>query len=358
VPGSTAPSTADDWEQFAAGLNPLGPWDAATRYHLDDLVIHLGSAWRALRTNRNKVPHNRPDDWEQFAARGARGPAGEPGPQGPQGLQGVQGEQGPPGPQGATGATGPQGPQGATGPQGPPGPNTVANGSVGAPAINFASSSSTGIFSPATGKIALATAGNLFLHNKGASNTALGASALAANSPGSGNTALGDIALANNTGSLNTAVGAGALDINTGNNNTAVGGFGPLGRNTTGSDNTAVGSGALGNNTTGSNNIAIGKSAAAAPSAPSNSIFIGNFGAGADTNTIKIGTQGTQTSTFIAGIRGATVSGNAVLVNSSGRLGTTTSSRRYKEEVEPMRDMSAALMKLRPVTFRSSRGAA
>jgi hypothetical protein len=228
----------------------------------------------------------------------------------------------------------------------------VANGSQGAPAINFASSSSTGIFSPATGKIALATAGNLFLHNKGASNTALGASALAANSPGSGNTALGDIALANNTGSLNTAVGAGALDINTGNNNTAVGGFGPLGRNTTGSDNTAVGSGALGNNTTGSNNIAIGKSAAAAPSAPSNSIFIGNFGAGADTNTIKIGTQGTQTSTFIAGIRGATVSGNAVLVNSSGRLGTTTSSRRYKEEVEPMRDMSAALMKLRPVTFR------
>ena len=25
-PGSTSPSSADDWELFAAGFNPLGPW--------------------------------------------------------------------------------------------------------------------------------------------------------------------------------------------------------------------------------------------------------------------------------------------------------------------------------------------
>src|SRR5262245_2820122 len=56
VPGSTVPATAEDWEQFAAGLNPLGLWSGATKYHLDDLVLHQGSTWRALRTSRRKRP--------------------------------------------------------------------------------------------------------------------------------------------------------------------------------------------------------------------------------------------------------------------------------------------------------------
>jgi hypothetical protein len=373
VPGSTAPSTADDWEQFAAGLNPLGPWDAVTRYHLDDLVIHLGSAWRALRTNRNKVPHNRPDDWEQFAARGTRGPAGADGAQGPQGPQGIQGEAGPPGPQGAAGPQGPQGPQGLRGPQGPAGPTSVDDGSVGKPSINFAKSPTTGIFSPEPGKIALAAAGNLFLHNIGVANTAVGDVALAANTAGGFNTAVGDEALeANTTGGFNTAVGTNALEANTtGGSNTAVGAdalqantngnrntaVGPnaLVLNTTGGGNVAVGYLALGKNTTGSSNVAIGIDAGRNATAPSNSIFIRNDGAAADTNTIKIGTGGTQTSAFIAGIRGRTTRLNnaiPVLIASDGQLGTVSSSRRYKEAIEPIGDMSGMLTKLRPVTFR------
>ena len=49
VPGSTAPSTALDWERFARGFNPLGAWVGSKTYHPDDLVLRLGSTWRALR---------------------------------------------------------------------------------------------------------------------------------------------------------------------------------------------------------------------------------------------------------------------------------------------------------------------
>ena len=62
-----------------------------------------------------------------------------------------------------------------------------------------------------------------------------------------------------------------------------------------------------------------------------------------------------QTKTFIAGIRGATTGvANAVsvVIDSAGQLGTTSSSRRYKEESQDMAESSSGLMKLRPVTFR------
>jgi hypothetical protein len=85
----------------------------------------------------------------------------------------------------------------------------------------------------------------------------------------------------------------------------------------------------------------------------SNSIFIGNGGASSDTSTIKIGTQGTQTSTFIAGIARANVgAGTSVFINANGQLGTVLSSRRYKEDIPSMGAMSDMLAKLRPVSFR------
>ena len=56
VPGSTAPSTALDWERFARGFNPFGAWLSTTTYHPDDLVLRLGSTWRARRTNLNVAP--------------------------------------------------------------------------------------------------------------------------------------------------------------------------------------------------------------------------------------------------------------------------------------------------------------
>jgi hypothetical protein len=75
----------------------------------------------------------------------------------------------------------------------------------------------------------------------------------------SGNTRLGNQALANNTtGGQNTAIGSGALGLNLGaSNNTAIG-HNALFFNT-GGENTAVGTGCLAANTSGGQNTAIGK---------------------------------------------------------------------------------------------------
>jgi len=44
--------------------------------------------------------------------------------------------------------------------------------------------------------------------------------------------------------------------------------------------------------------------------------------------------------------------GVAVVVDSNGNLGTVSSSRPYKEEIQDMADASSRLMQLRPATFR------
>ena len=56
---------------------------------------------------------------------------------------------------------------------------------------------------------------------------------------------------------------------------------------------------------------------------------------------------------YVAGISGATVpTGAAVIVDTSGHLGTTTSSERFKEAIKPMNRASEAILSLKPVTFR------
>ena len=186
----------------------------------------------------------------------------------------------------------------------------------------------------------------------GTNNTASGAFALSSNTTGIGNTATGRDALFSNiTGSGNTASGFLALSSNTGSNNTANGQSALL-NNTTGTDNTAFGQSALLNNDTGSGNIAIGANAGSALTTGSSNISIGNLGVAGESNTIRIGTSGTHTRAFIAGINGTPVMGAAVMVNSLGQLGTVLSSRRFKEEIQDMREASSGLLRLRPVTFR------
>jgi hypothetical protein len=122
--------------------------------------------------------------------------------------------------------------------------------------------------------------------------------------------------------------------------------------NTTASHNTATGQDALYYNTTGEDNIGLGFAAGYYLTTGSNNIEIGNPGAKAEANTIRIGTQGTQTNTYIAGISAAVVVGSDVVVSSTGRLGIVMSSARYKRNIADMGDASHRLMKLRPVTFR------
>ncbi len=84
----------------------------------------------------------------------------------------------------------------------------------------------------------------------------------------------------------------------------------------------------------------------------SNNIIIANVGVAADSAVIRIGTDGTQTSTFIAGINATTVTGSAVYISSTGQLGIAPSSRRYKQDICDMGEDSRVLQSLRPVAFR------
>src|ERR1700676_3083906 len=124
--------------------------------------------------------------------------------------------------------------------------------------------------------------------------------------------------------------------------------------NTIGFENTANGVEALLNNTTGIGNIALGVSAGSNLTTGSNNIDIGNQGVAAEANTIRIGTAGNQTATFIAGIYGVNEGGTpaAVYINSNGQLGTMSSSRRFKKEIKPMDQTSQAILGLQPVTFQ------
>jgi hypothetical protein len=193
----------------------------------------------------------------------------------------------------------------------------------------------------------------LFENTTGFDNTANGYQALFSNTTGFGNMANGYQALMGNThGDYNTASGNNALFSNTGSNNTATGAF-ALAANTTGSANTANGVNALSANTTGGNNIALGFEAGARLTTGINNIDIGSPGLAGEANTIRIGKQITQRTTFIAGISGATVpTGVAVIIDTDGHLGTTTSSARFKEAIKPMDKASEVILGLKPVTFR------
>ena len=79
------------------------------------------------------------------------------------------------------------------------------------------------------------------------------------------------------------------------------------------------------------------------------------MGVAGDAAKIRIGQQGTQTATYVAGIYGKTVASGTkvgVMINSTGKLGTVVSSARFKEAIKPMDKASEAILALEPVTFR------
>lgn len=208
--------------------------------------------------------------------------------------------------------------------------------------------------------------GALYFNTTGFNNTATGGSSLNANTIGTGNTATGNGSMiVNTTAGNNVAIGAYTLfsqsysngGTSWSSNNVAVG-YQALNNNQpvstdTGINNTAVGVSALGANITGANNIAIGKNAGNLLTTGNNNICIGHQGIAGESNAIRIGDGSSQTTAYITGISGATSSGGvAVFVNSSGQLGTITSSRRFKDDIQSMDHSSEAILSLRPVIFR------
>ena len=191
-------------------------------------------------------------------------------------------------------------------------------------------------YSNVGGSVNVFVGANAGFSNTGTGNVFVGTSAGFANTSGANNVFSGlNAGNANKTGTDNVFDGASAGASNVGGNNNVFTGY-FAGQAATGSSNTFLGYSAGSSITAGGNNIDIG-----ANSGPS----------GNESNTIRIGTS-TQTATFIAGISGATSSsGVNVLINTSGQLGTLTSSRRFKDNIQDMGTASSKLFQLRPVTF-------
>ena len=245
-----------------------------------------------------------------------------------------------------------------------PPPDGGYPGSNTAEGQNALLSRTTGTFNTAIGFFSLRAlttasfctglgAGTL-LANTAGENTATGAGALLSNTTGSGNTADGAFALLSNaTGFRNAATGRFALFNNTtGSFNTAHG-VDALYSNTAGDGNTANGLSALAFNTTGAFNIALGTSAGQNLTTGDRNIDIGNLGVAAEGHTIRIGTTGDQSATYIAGIAGQTVGagGSTCYVDNDGKLGVFLSAHRFKTDIADMATASEAILALRPVTF-------
>jgi len=232
--------------------------------------------------------------------------------------------------------------------------NANSNTAVGAAALLF---NTTGTENTAVGTAALefnetseqntATgAFALFSHISGNGNTAHGWHALFSDTTGQLNTAIGIAALANDNngfnGSFNTAVGASALFANNGGDNTAVGATALTG-NTSGNDNTAIGISALAATQTGDRNIAVGNFAGSGLTSGSDNIYIGAnlSGAPSESNACYIKSIFGQTNNL----------GTAVFIDANHKLGTLTSSKRFKEDIKPVGTASELLFALHPVTF-------
>lgn len=255
------------------------------------------------------------------------------GPQGPEGKQGAEGAQGPAGTNGTNAIAGPPtGPAGgALGGEYPdpelnvsggPCPNGEALTDVSATA---GLTCGTGVYNDGYGNLGVTPFVFQYL-TTGGYNTALGENALEADTTGSGNTALGN---------------------------------GALQKLREGTGNTALGFAAMQQSFSGSNNLALGERAGTGLGTYGghNNVDIANEGASDESGTIRIGTPGTQTRAFLAGVSGVAPGGttSTVVVNSEGQLGTTSSSRRFKRDIRPLEAKLAGLMRLRPVSFHYRR---
>jgi hypothetical protein len=209
----------------------------------------------------------------------------------------------------------------------------------------------------------------------GDNNTATGYAALGYNQTGSNNVANGYNALLNSKASDNVAVGNSSLLANISGYENVASGNQTLNANTTGIRNQADGFQALYKNTTGRNNVAsgwhslykstgsfntaLGFNSGANLTNGSNNLDIANVGVAGESATARIGTEGTQTQAYVAGITGTSIPGpaQAVLVNGNGQLGTATaSSKALKTEITPLADQAAKVLKLQPVSYHYKQG--
>ncbi len=213
-----------------------------------------------------------------------------------------------------------------------------------------------GVRSPTFGSLGLGPGALSNTVNPGYDNTAFGDGALRHTTTGDNNTAVGNAVMESNTsGGGNTAVGSFAMRLNTGGSDNTAFGSSALSRNAASNGNTAVGNGALAGVVFGNYNIGIGVNAGLFLQAGSYNTYINNSGVNLDNYTTRIAVTNSAYRTFIGGIRGITTAiANAVpvVIDSAGQLGTISSSRRYKQDIEDLGAPADAVLRLRPVQFR------
>ncbi len=98
----------------------------------------------------------------------------------------------------------------------------------------------------------------------------------------------------------------------------------------------------------GVNNVALGLNAGLVQTTGSNNVYIGENmeGVAGESNACYIKSIFNQTS----------VNGVPVFINGFNKLGTMTSSKRFKQDIRPMDKASEALYALKPVTFCYKKG--
>jgi hypothetical protein len=162
------------------------------------------------------------------------------------------------------------------------------------------------------------------------------------------------------TGTSNVIISADSGSLTSASSNTVVG-FDSITNLSSGIGNCVFGASTLDNLMTGSDNVVVGYSSAANYSGSESwNIIIGNnVGAtSSESSVLRIGNStnatpgaGVLSKAYIQGITGGAGTTAAVFVNTDGLLGTTVSSRKYKENIKDMGSQSSSILDLRPVTF-------
>jgi len=403
--GLTGPTGAQG--PAGTGFTFTGAWNPSTQYAVNDVVTYNGSTYNAILAGQNEEPDQNPADWTlmaQAGAAGAAGPAGPSGAQGPAGPIGATGATGatgpigatgPQGPIGLTGATGPAGATGNTGAQGPAGPAGgrgpagqdgapgpqglqglpgnlnpgspyyIQNGTAVQTGTSFNIDGSGQVGGTLTGN-SVNSASNFTIANYPVLSIAtvplndvfVGVNAGQNNQQGLGNTYLGTAAGQNCPNSGNIVAIGWQAGINCNGNgfaNVFIGAqTGGYSSTVSGAFNTVMGNGSYQNGTSGNQNIILGADAGNNLQTGNGNIYLGyDQNPGSDEGyTIRLGVNGQQSAAYIAGIYNSTSSsGIPVYVNSNGQLGTLTSSRRFKDDINDMGDDTSKLYQLRPVTF-------
>lgn len=200
----------------------------------------------------------------------------------------------------------------------------------------------------------------------GTNNVVLGSSSFTAATTSQGNVLVGNSIMTTAAAGAdgNCVIGNSAFTIGTGGNNCIMGisaaavATTASGGNTIIGNNAAYDSGAGLGLVSGTQNTLVGYTAGSAyRSNESGNIILGdNDGVVGESGVTRIGNDtGTVTAKcFIRGIRGVTTDINdavAVLIDSAGQLGTTSSTRSLKDNIVDMGSESESILNLRPVKF-------